>query len=190
MTINRYELPQIQQAYFARCAYNQRTEKIETDYLVQWPKDLYSGQFSRDTGLLQESFTASTTNHADLPSRVFGNQLRHERMSAQHLANLLYERATLYTRHITDIKSRRSQMQEALPIDKLLSPREATRHQMALEKMLVQLESDRRKEELDFWKDTQDIREGLFDKAWAYRTNKERVNLLGSFGGHDAGGQA
>jgi len=57
---------------------------------------------------------------------------------------------------------------------------------MALERLLLDLESDRRKAELDFWKDTRDIREGLFDKAQGYQATRHRLDLLEGLGGdHD-----
>ena len=123
----------------------------------------------------------------DLASRVFGNQLRLKKISVQHLANLLHERAQLYARHVSDIKSRHMKVQEDLFREKLQSPREATRRQLALEGLLVQLEKDRRGEESDFWKDTRDIRETLFESAGEYQAASHRSSLLSSLGGSDEG---
>jgi len=121
----------------------------------------------------------------DIPGQVFGNQLRLEKFSAEHLANLLYERAALYARHMKDITSSHLKVQEQLFCERINSPQQATRRQMALETLLVRLESDRRRAELDFWKDTQEIRQGLFEKAGAYQAASHRARLLQGIGGYD-----
>lgn len=50
--------------------------------------------------------------------------------------------------------------------------------QVNLEKLIVALEKDRRKEELDFWKDSKDLREGLFEQAIEYVATARRARML------------
>ena len=74
-------------------------------------------------------------------------------------------------------------VQEELFKEKLMSPREASRRQVALETMLLDLEKDKRKEELEFWSDSKDIRESLFENAGEYQASSHRVQMLQAFGG-------
>ena len=51
---------------------------------------------------------------------------------------------------------------------------------MNLEKLLVQLEHEKRQEELAFWKDTAEVRKDLFAQAFEYTATRRRSQLLGS----------
>jgi len=187
-TMNPYELNRLQELYASSSAYAQRWKDPPADFVVKWPRDAYGGLFWKDTVLCQESLARPTPKaDEDLASRVFGNQLRLKKISVQHQANLLHERAQLYARHVADINSRHIQVQEELFREKLLSPQQASRRQVALEGLLVQLEKDRRQEESDFWKDTRDIRETLFEDATEYQAASHRSSLLGSLGGTNEG---
>jgi hypothetical protein len=44
--------------------------------------------------------------------------------------------------------------------------------------LIVALEKDRRKTELDFWKDSKDLREGLFEQAIEYGAASRRARML------------
>ena len=183
-TMENYNLWPVHQVYFASLAYAQRWKDPPADFVVKWPRDAYGGLFWRDTELCQESLARPTAKpDEDLASRIFGNQLRQKRISVQHLANLLYERARIYTRHVADIKSRHMEVQDDLFREKLLSPHQTDRNKIALEGMLLQLEKDRRKEESDFWADTRDIRETLFESAGEYQSASHRSSLLSTLGG-------
>jgi hypothetical protein len=185
--MNPYELKQLQELYSSSSAYAERWKDPPVDFVVKWPPNAYGGLFWKDTVLCQESLARPTpASDEDLASRVFGNQLRLKRISVQHLSNLLHERARLYAKHVADIKSRHIQIQEDVFREKLLSPQQASRRQVALEGLLVQLEKDRRKEESDFWADTRDIRETLFESAGEYQAASHRSSLLSTLGGTDA----
>ena len=154
--------------------------------LVSWPKTIHVEQFRRDTDLIHESMTLPAAAPDDLAAQVFGRQLCGERLSAQHLANVLYERAALYSRHASAIDHRHGEVQSEFFFLKLFSPHVATREQQALEKMVLNLETERRKAELDFWKDTHDIRQELLERIKAYQVSKHRVSLLAGPERYDA----
>jgi hypothetical protein len=178
-----YKPYSLQKACLTSGAYAQRREDPPS-VVIKWPRDAYAGLFRQDTDLCQEALgRPAPVPDEDLASRVFGNQLRQKWISVQHLANLLYERASLYSRHVADIKSRHIQIQEELFRQRLMLPHQLDRNQLALESLLLQLEKDRRQEELDFWNDTRDIRETLFESAGEYQSASHRAELLGGLGG-------
>jgi len=185
--MNPYELTRLQELYSSSSAYAERWKDPPADLVVKWPRDIYGGLFWKDTVLCQASLARPTTApDEDLAARVFGSQLRLKKISVQHLANLLQERARLYAKHVADIKSKHIQIQEEVFREKLLSPQPASRRQVALEGLLAQLEKDRRKEESDFWADTRDIRETLFESVGEYQAASHRSSLLSTLGGTDA----
>ena len=185
--MNTYELTRLQELYSNSSAYAERWKDPPADFVVKWPRDSYGGLFWKDTVLCQESLARPTpAPDEDLAARVFGNQLRLKKISVQHLANLLTERARLYAKHVAEIKSKHIQIQEEVFREKLMSPQPASRRQVALEGLLVQLEKEKRNVESDFWADTRDIRETLFENAGEYQAASHRSSLLSSLGGTDA----
>jgi hypothetical protein len=185
--MDHYTLARLNEQYSSSGAYQRQTMTPKADYFVILPTDLYSSPFRRDVELLGESARVpAESTYADVASRVFGNQLRQGQFSLKHLANLLYERAFLYSRHIQDIDHRSMQVQHDLFCERLCSPQQATRRQIALETLIVQLEGDKRKEETDFWKDSKDVREVMLEKALEYQSTGSRAQLLGNLGGEDA----
>ena len=182
--MNPYELQGLREAYAAQVKYSRRWMYPPNDHVIKWPQDVYAGHLWRDTVLFQETLSLpQTPSYESMRSRIFGNQLRQGRTSIKHLANLLNERANIYARHIADINDRHMRVQEQIGGEELRSPHEVTRTQATLEKLLVTLESDRRREEVDFWKDSRDIRELMFEKALDYQSTGNRARLLEAFGG-------
>jgi len=182
--VNRYELPLLQKAYFASSTYARSEELVSQDFLT-WPNRLYSEQLRPDLQLLRETLVPPTSLDESVAAQVFGNQLRQEKISVQHQAHLLQERAALYASQMADLTSSHLKIQEALFCERINSPHEATRRQMALEGLLFRLESEQRKAELEFWKDTRDVRETLFEKAQAYQAVSQRASFLERIGGDD-----
>jgi hypothetical protein len=56
-----------------------------------------------------------------------------------------------------------------------------------LEGQLLQLEGQRRDEEIAFWKDTVELRAKLFEHAVAYKDAKQRFSILSDVEGKYAG---
>jgi len=67
---------------------------------------------------------------------------------------------------------------EKLSILKMHFPIDAGRTQQNLERLIIQLEEEHREEEINFWKDTAEIREKLFEDAAEYSATKRRKDML------------
>ena len=182
--MSSYNMEKVREAFAAQAAYRNRWKNPPEHYVIKWPKDVYAGHLWRDTVLFQEMLSPPEADDSDtLESQVFGNQLKQDRLSIKHLANLLHERASIYSRHIREITDRLLETRQEISGEELRSPHEATRRKIALEKMLLQLESESRREELDFWKTTHDLRETIFEKAADYQSTANRANLIKSLAG-------
>ena len=116
--------------------------------------------------------------YATLAEQVFGNQARQQRLSLKHLANVLSERVKLHKRHLEDIAHRDMQVQVLLSGERLHPQRAYGRRATSLEGTLVQLDKERRQEELNFWKDTAELRTRMFELAGEYGTLQHRVGLM------------
>ena len=109
-----------------------------------------------------------------IADQVFGNQKQQEYTSLRHLSNLLQERAKFNRQHISDIDHRHMQIQEKLFGVEINHFPDKARRQSNLESQLLQLEQQRRDEELAFWKDTVELRQGLFESSAAYKNAMHR----------------
>jgi hypothetical protein len=179
--MNPYTFHKVQEAYFASRQYEPSDACKYRDSLLQWPGNRYFDSLKKDGPLLEETLASAPEAQPYLPSladQVFGHQKRDHAISVKHLLNLLYERSRLHHRHLKDIDHRLMDCHSRLSIARLLSPVETDREAMNLEKLIVALEKDRRKEELDFWKDSKDLREGLFEQAMEYGATSRRARML------------
>ncbi len=173
--------PQIRESYFYRSPYSGgELQHRPYDSLLQWPRNGYFDRFKPDVVLLQEALTSYCGPQAStVAEQVFGNQARQERISLKHLANILYERALLHKSHVKDIDRRLMEFQEKLSIIKMHFPIDGGRTQQNLEKTIIDLETQRRDEELGFWKDSTEVRQQLFENAATYSATRHRKDLLG-----------
>jgi len=176
--MDRYQLHRFQQEYFSHSQYSPQAP-APSAYIVGRPAS-YSLEAERPflDEILQKQDYAKTT----LPDRVFGRQIRHTRLSAKRLAKLLQERCVLHYRHLAEINHRSMRCQEYLFLARLQGQADS-RHLSNLERLLVQLESEKRREELALWKDTMELRNALFEKTQEYATAKDRAAVLQPFGG-------
>jgi hypothetical protein len=149
------------------------------DSLLQWPLNGYFDRLRPDAILLRQALTPyASPETSTVAEQVFGNQARQQRIGLKHLANILYERALLDAKHLKEIDRRLMDCHEKLWILKLHFPIDAGRTQQNLERLVVQLEQERRTEEINFWKDTTEIRQKLFEDAGAYSATKRRKDML------------
>jgi hypothetical protein len=179
--MNLYTFHKVQQAYFEKSRYEPPQSHLYGDSLLQWAGNRYFDSLKTDVPLLEETLAPAAEvpeYPATLAEQVFGHQKRQHRTSLKHFVNLLYERSRLYHRHLKDIDHRLMDCQSRLSIARLMSPVETDREAMNLEKLIVSLEKDRRKAELDFWKDSKDLREGLFEQAIEYGATSRRARML------------
>jgi len=187
--MNPYTFAKVQEAYFTRSQCDQPELYKYRDSLLQWSGNRYFDSLKKDVPLLEETLAPAREAPeypATLAEQVFGQQKREHRTSLKHLVNLLYERSMLHHRHLADIDDRLLDCHSRLSIARMMSPVQADREAMNLEKLIVQLEKDRRKEELDFWKDSKELREGLFEHAMEYGATARRARMLSGLEGENA----
>jgi hypothetical protein len=171
---------EIRKLYFEQNQYIAEN-KISYAYplLLQWPANGYFEKFKPDADLLQKALSPLEESVAcTVADQVFGNQKQLEYISLKHLANLFYERSQLHKQHIRDIDHRHIQIQEKkFGVEINLTPENAKRLSN-MENQLLQLEQQRRDEELAFWKDTAELREKLFEGSANYRAAKQRYSVF------------
>jgi len=171
-----YELRKL---YFEQSQYC--SKQVEPDYqpLLQWPEKGYFEKFKLDSELLQKAISPLTKSETDsIADQVFGNQKQSEYLGLKHLANLFYERCNLHKQHIKEIDSTHIKVQEKLFGAKINSAADKGKRLSSLEALLLQLESQRRDEELAFWKDTVELREKLFEGATTYKDANHRYSIF------------
>jgi hypothetical protein len=172
-----YELKNL---YFQNSPYSiEKPQDPSYDSLLQWPAMGYFDRLRPDFALLKEALASySSRGIPTVAEQVFGNQTRQQKISLKHLVNILYERAILHKSHLKDIDRRLMDCQERLSIIKMHFPVDGGRSQQNLEKLIIDLEKQRHDEELNFWKDTTEVREKLFEQANVYSATKHRKDML------------
>jgi len=173
-----YRTPYLQEQYSFSSSYS---PLAPYGRLVSWPESY--APLSAETPLLAEALQKLDYDSLSLPEQVFGRQIRFSQLSAKRLTALLYERCALHYRHMADLRSRHLQFQGYLFGASLQASLDNGRRLSNLEKVLLQLDSDMRREELAFWKDSTELRNALFDKTEEYATTRDRASLLGPLGG-------
>ena len=171
-----YELRKL---YLEQSQYSAKPTKPVYPSLLQWPEKGYFEKFKLDADLLQKAIsplTKSTTG--SIADQVFGNQKQSEYLGLKHVANLFYERCKLHKQHIKEIDSTHITVQEKLFGVKINNSPDKAKRLSNLEGQLLQLESQRRDEELVFWKDTVDLREKLFEGAATYKDANHRYSIF------------
>ncbi len=171
-----YELRNL---YLQQSQYSAEPAKPDYPLFLQWPDKGYFEKFKPDADLLQKALSplekATTYSVAD---QVFGNQKQLEYLGLKHSANLFYERCNLHKQHIQDIDHTHLKVQEKLFGVKINNSPDKARRLSNLEGQLLQLDSQRRDEELAFWKDTVELREKLFESATQYKAANHRYSIF------------
>jgi hypothetical protein len=171
-----YELRNL---YFQQSQYCSQPTRPDYKPLLQWPENGYFEKLKPDADLLQKALSPiekmTTYSIAD---QVFGNQKESEYLGLKHLANLFYERCKLHKQHIKEIDHSHIKIQESLFGVKINNSPDKARRLSNLEGLLLQLESQRRDEELAFWKDTVELREKLFEGAATYKDANHRYSVF------------
>jgi hypothetical protein len=171
---------ELRELYFQNSQYSiEKPQEPSYESLLQWPSNGYFDRLRPDAILLRQALSSYASPEASTTAeQVFGNQARQQKIGLKHLVNILYERAVLHRSHLKDIDRRLMDCQEKLSILKMHFPVDGGRSQQNLEKLVIQLEEQHRKEELDFWKDTTEVREKLFEQANVYSATKRRKDML------------
>lgn len=124
---------------------------------------------------------------SDLISLIFAHQVATAQGSSRHAARLLVERGELARRHLDDIQWRLEELLEHKPLlrgythDPLLE-----RQWMEVHRQIRDLEKQKRDVQLNLWRDTIELRQGLVKQRQDYHDLERRINMLG--GGSDNAG--
>jgi len=180
MTYNN--IAQLRESYFQHSRYSgSKLEDASYDSLLQWPSKGYFDRFRPDSALLKEALASYPIRETSTVSeQIFGSQARQQKIGLKHLANILYERALLHRNHLKDIDRRLMDCHEKLSILKMHFALDGGRSQQNLEKLVIELEKQRHEEEINFWKDSTEVREKLFENVFAYGAIQRRQNMLSS----------
>ena len=169
-------------SYFQPSGYtaHQDTDKYDHTPLLQWPANGYFERLKPDAELLQSAllprYHLKTTT---LSEQVFGNELKNQRLDLKHAANLFQERCRLDKNHLGEIDYRHAKVQEKVFwLEENPHFPDHLRRMTNLQSQLLQLEQQRREEELSFWKDTVELRQQLFATAADYRNTRHRYSIF------------
>ncbi|MFC1675938.1 hypothetical protein ACFL3G_02605 [Planctomycetota bacterium] len=172
---------EIRNLYFQQSQYSAKKDDKKYDHssLLQWPSNGYFEKLKPDADLLHKVLWSENNYKGQTVSeQIFGSQIKQQSTSLKHIANLFYERCQLHKNHIRDIDHSHIKIQESLFGVKINNFPDQARRQSNLEGQLLQLESQRREEELTFWKDTVELREKLFEGAGQYKAARDRCSVF------------
>jgi len=174
--------------YFQHSRYSDsKLENSSYESLLQWPSKGYFDRLKADAALLKEALTSyPSLKTSTVAEQVFGNQARQERIELKHLVNILYERALLHKNHLKDIDRRLMDCQEKLSILKMHFALDGGRSQQNLERLVIEPEKQRHDEEINFWKDSTEVRQKLFEGASEYGATRRRKDMLRGVEGENA----
>jgi hypothetical protein len=178
MTYNRtYEISNL---YSQHSQYSiEKPQAPSYESLLQWPSNGYFEKFKNDADLLQQTMSPLEKNVSySIADQVFGIQKQLEYLNLKHLVNLFYERCQLHKQHIKEIEHSNSETQSKKFCVEINRTPENVKRLSTLEGQLLQLEQQRRDEELSFWKDSAELREKMFEKAGLYRAAKQRYSVF------------
>ena len=184
MPTKTYELRNL---YLQQSQYSAEVTEPQYQQLLQWPDKGYFEKFRPDSDLLQEALLRTFPTSSTVADQVFGNQKHQGYLDLKHSANLFYERCRLHKQHIEEIDRRHVDIQEKKFGVEINHGPDRAKRLSNLEGQLLQLEQQRRDEELAFWKDTVELRQRLFEGAAVYKDARHRFSLFsdveGQYGG-------
>ncbi len=159
----------------------ERTLTAPLSYGQSWAdeKTQDTVSFGRDANTLAQMLTpVEIPPYTPIVDQLFGGQTRQLRLSLEHLANLLNERSKLHKRHIADINHRNMHTQGLLFGARLNGRLDGYKNAARFEQMIAQLEEQKRREDLQFWKDSMEVRELMFESAKEYHALSHRAALF------------
>jgi len=164
---------------------NEEHHNLNSENSGQYPRlsrheehDTASGE-SADPGFI--SFYSSVTGSPRMMSLadcVFGRQMAEKAIMLHHAEQLTEDRKRIHTDHIQELNAQRSNVISHLeaarrPYSAVL-PQQVTQ----LERLLLQIESERQRTEESFWKDIAEIQKSILESAFAYHAIKDRYQLF------------
>lgn len=182
--MDRYKLTNIIRTYFSNSQYHApgREYSLQSYPYRADPKYARSG-VEANKYLLEEMLTPSPKSYTTMAEQVFGQQALKERLGLNQLTALLKERYELHTKHLADIRHRNMKCQEQLCTARWNWKLDGGRRAMIMERLVLILEDQQRQEELNFWKDTSELRQNILEKSAEYAATRRRASWLRGFEG-------
>lgn len=183
-TMDEYQNAQDENRQYANSSvgflYSDHLERSATaPYVVFQPRDETPDMFRRDFETLAKMLRpVYLPSDAPLAQQVFGGQMQRQRLSVEHILNLINERTVLHRRILDDIAHSHMDVQGQLYGARLHAKTDDHARELRVERLLFQLDEQRRREEVDFWKDTSELREKLFETAGEYQALRHRTSVL------------
>jgi len=184
--MDRNKLTDAIRAYFSNSQYHAPNQE---DSLQSYPyraNPKYAGiGLESDKYLLQEILIPSPSSYSSMAGQIFGQQALKERLGLKQLIGLLTERYQMHSKHLSEIKRRNMKCQEQLCVARLNSKLDGGRNALFQERLLLDLEEKQRQEELDFWKDTSEIRQKILERGSEYSATRRRASWLHGLEGEE-----
>ncbi len=128
------------------------------------------------------AFSNPSAQPSSLADRVFGRQLQQGSFELRLSAATASRRAEVHEAQMEEMDELHNEVFNQLNFARrpyrLTTPQQIGQ----LQRMMHQLESDRRREELAYWKDMAEIRQQSLEQAFEYRATRDRYGLLGGSG--------
>ena len=129
-----------------------------------------SGTYETDPFPLQQA--------GGLQDRIFGSQLHAQEYTLSHLDDTLDQRKELHRRHLKQLKRRIFELQQDLSVANLHASGPVDKDRIKLKSQINQLEKQKRKEELDYWKDVAEIKKDTLETALQHEAARRRADLF------------
>lgn len=114
-----------------------------------------------------------------LADRIFGRQLGEKFLLLHQSERLAGERKRIHSAHLGELNDMRNDLLNRLAFLRRPYSVIPGSQSILLERLLLQVESERHREECAFWKDMAEVQREFFESAFAYQAARERRDLLG-----------
>ncbi len=149
---------------------------------LQLSQSPFPDQNSIQTGPYGPAYSDRESKPPSLADRVFGRQLQQGSFELRLSTATASRRAEIHKAQMAEMDEWRNQVLNQLNFAsrpyRLTTPQQIGQ----LQRLAQQLESDRRREELAYWKDMAEIRQQSLEQAFEYRAARDRYGLLGRSG--------
>jgi len=141
--------------------------------------DMSSGESGYPIFIPFYSSVTGSPRRMSLADCVFGRQMAERAIMLRHGEQLIEDRKRIHVEHIRELNAQRNhvinQLEFAHRPYHIGPPLQAA----PLERLLLQVESERQRTEESFWKDLAEVQKSILETAFAYRAIKDRYHLFG-----------
>lgn len=148
--------------------------------LAAYLRPVYSAPLAY--GLQEEPKRSRRVETGSLADRVFGQQLRKGSATTESLQALLDKRSDLFKHMMHDLYDRRNEVTNRIHLAGRGYGLRTAQDMARLDKMLLDMESEIRSEELAFWKDTAEVQGQILEAYFEHAAVKQRASLFDDAG--------